>query len=1064
MIPARRMGAIFALAAACVPAPALAQQSDFNIPAQPAVTAIPEFARQARVQIISPLSQLRAQRTRAVRGHYPVERALAILLRGTGLIVVRRSGNVISLGFPPDASRPILSTKPDKTQRKPVRVQAITTEVAPPPPPEPQIIVTGTRIVRPELESAMPVSVVDIAMAKAFGRNTIYEALTLSPAIGPGLGNSNTQGEAWDIGVSNINLRSMGVNRSLVLVDGKRWVSGGARTSAVDLNSIPDAMVDRIEIVTGGAAAIYGADAVTGAVNIVMKKHIVDLHLSATNGISQEGDARQTNISATTGFRFDDRRGSFLIGATYNDTTPLGYADRYTNRTGFVPNPTSTGPDDGIPDNILDEDMRYLHRSSAPAFSYNGQWYSLNNGVLSRTGYDYAYTQNPLGGGHGGAGATGFENHFLRNKLVLGSLYSQLGYDLGSVNWNTTLSYAHSYARAPSVFPEVRDDLRSTNWWGGTTGEIATLTNSFLPDALRQFMVANGLSAIPLNRTYANLPRPFEIHQRDYITVGTDFGGAITGRLKWSAFAQYGQVTDRVTTTNMVRHRRWLEAREAIAEPATGRPFCANAAARAAGCVPFDIFTTATPSQAFLDYVLADRHERRRNTLYSAGGTIQGHGLTLPHGKVAVAAGLEWRRETLSTRDDPDSAKLNNIVFKPGVDYVLHPALDAARNTLELYGEVVVPVLRDLSLARRLELEGAYRYSRYSDEPSTDTWKVGGTWEPINGLTFRGVYSHSVRIPNFGELYSPELVQTVGITSDPCSGAFINQGPNRARNCAALLPGVALPLPYPNSNAPTIYLGGNEALTPETSNSFTLGAVLQPTGLRGFDLTIDYWDIRIDNVITASPYLNILNLCADSGTGIDNFYCGLIERSANGQIVSVSAKNYNLAAQRARGIDIGLEVRRELGAGRLRLHLNGTYLIEQTNVGSPNTDAIDYAGQWNYPKVRAVLTSEYSVGRVTLGLNTRFIGRSRFDVTDASQETRDPSHVPAYFYNDVIVRFRASERFSLTLGVMNVGDAGIYGPLQNTAPNPNSSGGVQTGAAYYDPVGRYAFAKIDLRF
>lgn len=1061
MIPAKGVDAMVVVVLACAPAPALAQQVDFEIPAQPAVTGIPEFARQARVQIISPVSQLGAQRTGAVRGRLRVERALAMLLRGTGLRVVRRSGNVISLGFAPRTKR---LSSPTRVRANPRLTPAIKVDAAPPVPAEPPIVVTGTRIARPELVSAMPVSVVDIARAKGFGRNTIYEALTQNPAIGPGLGNSNTQGEAWDIGVSNINLRSMGVNRSLVLVDGRRWVSGGARTSAVDLNSIPDALIDRIEIVTGGAAAIYGADAVTGAVNIVMRKHVTGFHLSATNGISQSGDARQTNISATTGFRFGEGRGAFVIGATYNDTSPLGYRDRYANRIGFVPNPASAGPDDGVPDNILDDDMRYLHRSSVPAFSHEGQWYSLDNGVLRRTDYDRAYTANPLSGGHGGAGATGFENHFLRNKLALGSVYSQLGYEFGPIHWNTSFSYAHSYARAPSVFPEVRDDLRPANWWGGTTGEIATPTNPFLPDALRDFMAMNGLSAIPLNRTYANLPRPFETHRRDYVTLGTDLGGVLTDRLKWSAFAQYGRVIDQVTTTNMVRHTRWLAAREAVVDPATGLPVCAGAVARATGCVPFDIFTTRTPGQTFLDYVLADRHETRRNRLYSAGGAIQGRVLALPYGDIAIAAGLEWRRELLSTRDDPDSAKLSDIVFKPGVDYVLHPALDAARNTLEYYGEGVVPLLRDLPFARRLELEGAYRYARYSDEPSTNTWKIGGTWEPVAGLTVRGVYSHSVRIPNFGELYSPELVQTVGITSDPCSGAFINQGPNRARNCAALLPGITLPLPYPNTNAPTIYLGGNEALTPETSNSFTLGAVLQPRFARGFDLTIDYWDIRIDNVITAIPYLNILNLCADSSTGIDNFYCGLIERSANGQIIAISAKNYNLAAQRARGIDIGAELRRPIGPALLRLHLNGTYLLEQTNIGSPNTHAIDYAGQWNYPKVRAVLTSEYSVGRLTLGLNTRLIGRSRFDVTDPSPETRDPNHVPAYFYNDVIVRLRANDRFSLTLGVMNVGNAGIYGPLQNTAPNPNSSGGVQTGAAYYDPVGRYAFAKVDLHF
>ncbi|QJU59928.1 TonB-dependent receptor [Sphingomonas sp. AP4-R1] len=930
---------------------------------------------------------------------------------------------------------------------------------------EQALIVTGTRIARPELQSAMPIAVLDMKTVKGFGYNTVYDALTLNPAIGPGIGNSNSQGETYDVGVANINLRNLGVNRSLVLVDGKRWVSGGARTSAVDLNTIPDAMIDRFEVVTGGAAAIYGADAVTGAVNIIMKKDITGVHLSATNGISQRGDGRQTNISATTGLKFDDGRGSFVLGGTYNETTPLRYSDRYTKRVGYIANPANTGPNDGIPDNILATNIRYLQRSATPTFFYNNQWYILNNGAVSPTGYDRVIAAGALGSGTGGPGATGFENHFLRNKSVNGSLYSHLSYELTpAVTWNATASYAHSYTRSPTVFPEVRDDSRPTNWWGGTTGGVATLTNPYLPASLRQFMTSNGLTSLALNRTYLNLDQPFEIHERDNVTIGTDVGGALTDKLKWSAFFQYGQVIDNVTTTNMIRHFNWLYARDVIADPATGQPMCANATARAAGCVPFNLFTTDRPSQAFLNYVQADRYERRKNQLYTAGGTVSGALFSLPYGDVSIAAGAEWRKETLSTRDDPDTVKLTDIIFSPGWDYVRHPALDASRTTTELYGEVVVPLLADLPFAKHLGVEGAYRYSHYSDTDATNTWKAGATWEPVSGLTLRGVYSHSVRVPNFGELYSPQFVQTVGITNDPCSGVYITQGPNRAKNCAAVMPGLTLPLPYPNTNAPQITLGGNTGLSAETSNSFTLGGVVQPKFLRGFDLTVDYWDIKIDNVITAVPYLNILNLCVDSASGPDSFYCGLIQRNAAGQIVMIQASNYNLAAQRARGIDIGANYRHRIGSGMLRMGLNGTYLLEQTTVASRGRAGVDYSGQWNYPRFKATMMLDYSIGKFSFGVNTRFISRSQFDLTDASAETRDPGHVPAYVYNDLTVQFRPTDKYGLTFGVKNVSNVGIFGPLQDTAPGPNSSGGAQTGAGYYDAIGRYAFVKLDVNF
>lgn len=929
-----------------------------------------------------------------------------------------------------------------------------------------EIVVTGSRIARRSLESAMPIAVVDAEAAKSFGYNTTYDALQLHPAVGPGLGNSNSQGEAFDAGVSNINLRNLGVNRTLVLVDGKRWVSSGARASAVDISTIPDAMIERSEIVTGGAAAIYGADAVTGVVNIIMKKNITRLNLTATNGISQDGDARQTYLSASTGLKFGGDRGSFVIGGNYTDTTPLRYYDRYANRAGYVPNPLNTGPSDGRPDNILEGNIRYLQRSNAPTFLYNNQWYQLRNGDLKPVGYDRVIVAGALGSGVGGPGGNAFANHFLRNQSESGSVYARAGYELSpDITWSANVSYARTETSGATVFPEVRDDSRPTNWWGGTTGEAATLTNPFLPASLRQFMVANNLTALPLSREYLNLPQPIESHKRDNFTIGTDVDGRLGEKFKWSAFFRYGQVTDNVNTTFMPRNTRWLAARDSVADPSTGQPVCASAAARAAGCVPFNFFTTDAPSQAFLDYAFATRYERRKNALYTAGASLSGAIFALPYGDVSFAAGAEWRRETLSTRDDPDTVKLAEVTFRPGNDYTLHPALDASRNTAEVYGELVVPVLKNLPFAHSLEIEGAYRYSHYSDVPETHTWKAGGTWAPFAGLTFRGVYSHSVRVPNFGELFAPQIIQTVGITNDPCSGVFITQNPNRAKNCAAVAPGLVLPLPYPNTNAPTILLGGNTGLTSEKSNSLTLGTVLQPKFLPGFDLTVDYFDIKIDNAITAVPYLSILNLCVDSSSGPDSFYCGLISRNpANGQINTIQASNYNLATLGARGIDIGANYRFPVGPGQVRLGLSATYLLEQKTVATRGTSGIDYAGQWNFPRLKGNLMASYDVGDFNLGVNTRLVGRSKFDVTDASGETRGPNRVPTYVTNDVTLRFRATEDYAFTLGVRNVGNVGIFAPLRDTAPGPNSSGGAQTGAGYYDAIGRYFFGKVDVRF
>jgi iron complex outermembrane recepter protein len=934
------------------------------------------------------------------------------------------------------------------------------------------IVVTGSRIPRPELQSAMPVSVIRADEAKGFARTTNYDALLLAPAIGPGIGETNSGGQIFDLGVANINLRNLGTNRSLVLVDGKRWVSGGARNSAVDLNTIPSPLIERYEVVTGGAAAIYGADAVSGAVNIIMKKKLSGIQTSVTTGISGEGDARQTNATIATGFSFGGDRGQFVIGGEYNDTTPIENLARYPHRISYYPNPANTGPSDGRPDNILNRDSRQIHRSNVPTFCLPvgagcQQWYQLINNVVTavpQSSYKVIIA-GPTGTHEGGpdTSATSFENVLLRPESKRAAAYANVSYNLSdAITWNATFSYAHTYTKGTPVWPATRTDSRSL-WWAGAGGEIATLANPYLPASLRDFMVANGLTSIPFGRTYLNLPRAYEIHKRDNFTIGTDLTGKLGEKLNWQAFMRYGQVVDNITTTNMVVKDNWLAGRNSTL--LSGQIVCADPTARAAGCVPINFFSTDPFSQSVNNYILRDRFERTKNSLLNAGASLTGSLFSLPYGDISFAAGVEWRREKLTTRDDPDAAKLASIIWAGGLDYQRHPDLDAARNTSEVFGEVVVPVLKDLPFAKRLEFEGAYRFSHYSDNPDTHTWKLGATWEPVNGLSFRGVYSRSVRVPNFGELFSPVSSVQIGNIDDPCQTGLITQNANRAANCRTLIPtAVALPLPRPNVSLPLIVSGGNTGLTPEKSKSYTLGVILQPRFLRGFDMTIDYFNIQIDNVITALPFGTILNNCVDSAGGPDQTFCQFITRNAAGEVTRVQAQSANLAARSAKGIDIGINYRTSLGQGVLSNRLSGTYLIDQTIVAAVGRPGFNYAGEWDFPRIRATLLTDYTIGKFSFGLNTRFVSRSKYDVTAASDETFEVPHFPAYVYNDATVTFRPTEKYSLTLGVKNISDVGVPLPLQGNFISPGPPSFRQDGAANYDSIGRYFFVRVGANF
>ena len=948
-----------------------------------------------------------------------------------------------------------------------------------------RLTVTGTRIARPELESAMPVTVINMEQANDFGRFSLYDALMMNPAMGPGLGDTNSRGMEYDKGVANVNLRNMGANRSLVLVDGHRWVSGGARTAATDLNTIPSALIDRVETVTGGAAAIYGADAVTGAVNVVMKKRVDGPSVRFTTGMSEEGDGRQTTVSAGTGFDFADGRGHVVVGGNYLFTDSIATKDRYDFRNTYAANPENTGPDDGIADNII-IDFHQFYRSPYPTFclyggegscgSRNGDWYQYIDGAVVNIPKDsYKVVSNGNQGTQNGGPDSAFGIYdyvLLRDKSEKSSVYSNVEFSLTpDIVWNTSLGLARSYVSGNAQWPGYRDDARPTNWWGrdpvtgiAHPGGVATLDDPFLPDAMRDFMLAEGLQSIRLNRHYSHLPMIRETHRRDSFTLGTDLTGALTDRLDWHTFLRYGEVEDDITHTNMVGREQWLAGREATV--LDGNIVCADPAARAAGCVPFNLYSTDPVSQQWIDYALFNRYERTSNSLLNAGFGINGGLFDMPAGTVSMAAGVEWRQEKLTTRDDPDKTKLHNIVFSPGMDQGLHPDMDAERKVSEAYLELVVPLLADLPGARKLDIEGAWRYSHYSDNPSTNTWKAGVIWSPVQGMTLRGVKSYSTRVPNFGELFSPISMATYGHISDPCQANRITQDRDRPGNCAATVPNWNGPLPNPNTNAPRVFSGGNPDLTPETSNSYSYGLVFQPSFLRGFDATVDYWEIEIDNVITSLGYGTIMNNCVNASGSPDMGYCQYVHRDpVTGEVDWIQAQYANLAGRLTRGVDFSVNYRFPLWKGNWRIGLNGTRLLEQRVIAQRGSRGTDYAGQWNYADKRFNLSNSYSVGDYQIALNTRYNGRTRYSISDQSDETRQMPYIPSYISHDLNLTWAPSRKYSVALGIKNLTDARVDHPvLRDTPTSPHQTEGNNTGNAYFDAIGRYYFVTLNYDF
>jgi outer membrane receptor protein involved in Fe transport len=1008
-------------AAIAVVGTAQGRPQGFDIAAQSAAAGIRDFSRQARIQVLVTGEAVRGRTTNAVRGRSEVRAALDRLLAGSGVRVLSFDGSVAVLAA--DAAPQVVEA------------------------PSP-IVVTGSRIPSVQAKSAMPVRIVDMEEPERFGRTSVYDALNTEPAIGAGIGLNNAFGQAWDAGVSSVSLRNLGTNRSLTLVDGMRRVSGSARSSAVDLMMIPTAMIDRIEIITGGATAIYGADAVTGAVNIVTRERVEGLKFSATQGISGQGDAGESTVSVATGTAFAGGRGSLAIGGTYSHVAPIGYRQRYRTYLRSVANPANTGADDGIVDQITIPDFRQIYFAYQPSFYLNGQSWIVEGGTPRPASYDQELYPGRFSYGNGGGGRNLRDADQLRGGRDALSAMGRVDFEVtDDITYRAYADLGASDYRGTASFPLPRDDSRPI-WFDGAGGSVATLDNPFLPEGLRGFMLANGLTRLGIERTFGNFPIMREAHYRRSLTLGQQLNGKIGDRLQWSAFHQYGRTVDKVRTHNVPIASHWLAARDVMADPLTGTPVCRDPAARAAGCVPLDIFGQEPPSSELAAYVLGTRRERRAATQSIWGIDLHGSQSALPHGPLQFVLGFEHRRETLHTRDDPLAAAEYTY---GGSGYTVHPDLDAAMRVWELYGEAKAPLLRGLRFAESVDLEGAYRYSRYNSVGSTSTWKLGGTWSPTKGLLLRAMRSRSVRVPNFGELYEVPVSRQMGSITDPCEAADYYQNPTRSANCRAL--GILVPL-GDLKVGPIVTSQGNRELRPETSNSLTLGAVLRPAFVSGAELTLDYWSIDIRDAITQFDYTTILNLCVDLPT-TDNTFCGLVSRDPlAGGVTAISTSEVNAAKLTARGIDLGLSYRANLGAGQVRLDLAGTYLLRHMVESTPGVTAgnVQYTGDWEHPRWQGTAKMSWDRGTFGAALNLRLVGGSRYAVSAESDEVFDRNVLPAYVYSDFSVRYTADAGITASLGVRNLTD--LRPPLVYP---------VYKDTTIYDQVGRYVFTSIVLR-
>ncbi|HQS96330.1 MAG TPA: TonB-dependent receptor, partial [Novosphingobium sp.] len=718
----------------------------------------------------------------------------------------------------------------------------------------------------------------------------------------------------------------------------------------------------------------------------------------------------------------------------------------------YQSNPANKSMNDGIPDSIIYYNWAAARLNKYPTFVLNNVNYVYLNGDVKKQSIHPISTPGEYVAGTGEYYTEGtfplVSGEQLLSPLKQFAAIVRLDYALtDSISYSARADYGHTLYEGTTSY--YREDSRNT-WLNGVGGAVAQLDNPYLPSAIRQFMVANRLTRLPLARIYPEFGIRRDVQERDTITFANDLSGGLVGNLDWSVFFQYGRAVNNIKNPGTLRASRWIAARDVISDPVSGDPICRDVAARAAGCVPYNVFGSDAPTAEQREWMFATRHERRVTTQAIFGGSIVGSVFSLPYGDVSIAVGAEHRKETLKTTEDA-LAIPGELAHSGGV--TRHAEIDASLSVSELYGEMVVPLLRDLPFVHRLEIEGAYRYSDYNTFGATDTWKAGLTWAPVQGITLRGVRSHSVRVPNFGELYEPINTGPSNL-DDPCEAQNINLSATREANCRALgigRPGLA------SQETSMVTTGGNPALTPETSNSLTLGIILQPKFFPGLDVTIDYWDIDIKNVITQFTGNQIANYCVDLPT-IDNAFCRALTRDPNSlvrAIATLSTQQINASNLKARGVDFGVNYRTGIGEGQFSIGFKGTYLIKKEVEAVPGIEAsvLKQVTGWADPRFRGNVFASYGIGGFNIAWNTRIRGSALHLTNAASDETFDTNKVPGRVYNDMSLGYDINENYRITFGINNVFD--VQPP--QVPDTYMGAGGI------FDNIGRNFFVSVNTK-
>ncbi len=786
------------------------------------------------------------------------------------------------------------------------------------------IVVTGSRVVRTGFDAPTPTTVLSSEELEQRGSAQIGEFLAEAPAFRSTQTPQSNPQSSRGAGQYFADLRGLGNIRTLTLVDGRRFVPSSP-DGQVDLNLIPAVLVSRIDVVTGGASAQWGSDAVAGVVNVILNNDLNGLKSDFSYGESTYGDNVETRGSVAWGGDYAGGRGHVVIGGEYvNSEGVLSHYDRPWGRE--LPEQVSYA---GA--RLSDQPSRFFARGVQPLIFTDG---GVIIGANTNPGQPLRGIQfgpgstvqafpygTPVGtsaidftGGQPGLSVR--SGHTLALPVERSVIMAHTDFEVSD---SLTLFAEASWAKAGSDFNTAypRDQ---------TMGAITIQRdNAYLPTAVRDIMVANNIASFSLGRQHKDFG---DVHASNFNTTqrfAVGASGAFGDGWTWDAYYQYGENEFESVIGPLKINANLVQATDAVV--LNGSIVCRSVTARAAGCAPINLFGLGSPSTDAIRYVTGTAEQTIDTSQEAMAINVQGTPFSTWAGPVSFAAGLERRVEEAESRVDAIS-QANGFAYGNPKNFT------GSYDVNEAYAEVVAPLLSGQPFAESVEFNGAYRYADYSTSGGISTWKLGLTWQVDDMLTFRTTRSRDIRAPNNSDLFNQ--------TNSPAT----------LRN------------PFSGATTQIIVIsGGNPNLIPEEADTLTIGAVLSPRAIPGLRLSLDYFDIDIADAISAYAPQNVLDSCASEITaGAAGFFCGFVTRVGAGPttvIPSISTPLLNIAGFQARGYDFEAGYRFDLAGGSVNARLFGTYtqnLIADDGLGVPRTrnaagviqtvgSVIDRAGQ-----------------------------------------------------------------------------------------------------------------------